>query len=98
MLIATDQPKAQMPTPGIMLRASTTHASGREANSRRCCESGGGRICRVAAERVVSAGFGIAKLMTGRCPRNNPVRSAQQDFAVIEKQQTTPGRLKRHLR
>jgi hypothetical protein len=49
-----------MPTTGIMLRASTIHASGRDMNSRKCWETGGGRICRVAVEVVVSGGFGIA--------------------------------------
>jgi hypothetical protein len=63
-----------------MLRASTTQASRRDANSRRCWESGGGRICRVAVELVVSGGFGIAKLKTGRRHRINPLRSAQQNF------------------
>src|SRR5207249_95353 len=31
-----------MPTTGTRLRASTSHASRRDASSRRCCESGGG--------------------------------------------------------
>jgi hypothetical protein len=40
--------------------ATTTHALGRDANSRRCWESSGGRICRTAVEVVASGGFGIA--------------------------------------
>src|SRR5215208_4066061 len=66
-----------------MLRASTTHASGRDANSRRCWESGGGRICRVAIELVVLRGFDIARLKTVRQHQINPLRSTQQSFCVI---------------
>src|SRR5437867_2230340 len=50
----------EMPTTGIRLRASTAHASGRDANSRRCCESGGGAICRGAIEPGFSGGFAIS--------------------------------------
>jgi hypothetical protein len=42
------------------LRASTVHASGRDASSRKCCESGGGAICRSAVGLVFSGGFAIA--------------------------------------
>src|SRR6266516_450528 len=49
-----------MPMTGIMLRASTAHASGRDASSRKCCESGGGAICRSALELVFSGGFAIS--------------------------------------
>src|SRR5439155_25942413 len=50
-----------MPTTGIRLRASTSHASRRDASSRRCCEIGGGAIGRGAVEPVFSRGFAISR-------------------------------------
>jgi len=44
----------------IMLRASTTHASGSDANSCKCCESGGGRI--------------VALLLNGLSPKASAFR------------------------
>src|SRR3982751_1607803 len=46
-----------MPTTGIKLRASTTHACGFDANSFKCCDNAGGAIGRGAAEALLSGGF-----------------------------------------
>jgi hypothetical protein len=55
-----------------MLRASTTHASRRDANSRKCWESGGGLICRVAVELIVPGGFDIALIKDRSTAPNQP--------------------------
>ena len=44
----------------MRLRASTAHECGRDANSRRCCESGGGAIGRrTVEEEIFPAGFTV---------------------------------------
>src|SRR4051812_4054930 len=46
-----------MPTTGIKFRPSTAHACGFAANSRKCCPTGGGLICRWAGEGVGPIGL-----------------------------------------
>ena len=62
------------------------------------CQKGFEIWLAMATRNVRECASGDVRLKTGRRSRINPVRSAQQDFAVIEKQQTTPGRPLRHLR
>src|SRR5437762_83800 len=68
-----------MPTTGIKLRASTVHASRRDASSRRCCASGGGAICRSAVELVFSGGFDIESLTEFLVPFPREVSLVQWD-------------------
>ena len=62
------------------------------------CQKGFEICLAMATRNLRECASGDVRLKTGRWSRINPVRSAQQDFAVIEKQQTTLGRPLRHLR
>ena len=66
-----------------MLRASTTHASRRDANSRRCWEKGGGRICRVAVELVVPGGFDIGSIKDRSTALNQSASTRAEQFLAL---------------
>jgi hypothetical protein len=66
-----------------MLRASTTHASRRDANSRKCWESGGGLICRVADELVVPGGFDIALIKARSTAPNQSASKRAEKFLAL---------------
>jgi hypothetical protein len=82
------------------IAAITVHASDRDANSRRCCKSGGGAICRGAAELVFSRNFAILTdyQTAPRGAESIRFESAHENFGVSARPENRPDRSRRDLR
>jgi len=68
---------------GTKTPASTAHACGFAANSPKCCESGGGLICRSAGEGACPVGFNQMSESGSQELRNPRNRAAPRAFLSL---------------